>query len=263
MTERHSTSSFFALTFIFTWCLQIPALLARGGWLPGDPAAYLPFAMLGIFGPLVAANYFTFRASGRRGVKALFMGLLAWQVPFKWYLVALLGPATLLSAILYLMHLAGRQGDWRFLPAAPELAGIFVIAIAEETGWRGFALPRLTAKYGAFLGNSILGVLWAAWHIPMFMAVGIPISLGPVMLLYFIGGSLFFGWLYRSTGGSLLIAVLAHVGAHLNNSHKALPHDVLPLVTHAVVYAALGFATMRNAAFERAPPGASAKMLFR
>jgi hypothetical protein len=42
--------------------------------------------------------------------------------------------------------------------------------------------------------------------------------------------------------------VLAHVGAHLNNSHAALPGDALPLVVHAVIYAALGFGTMRASA---------------
>jgi hypothetical protein len=51
----------------------------------------------------------------------------------------------------------------------------------------------------------------------------------------------------------LLIAVLAHMGSHLNNSHAALPADIFPAVVHSVVYAALGFAFMRSAAFERSP----------
>jgi membrane protease YdiL (CAAX protease family) len=129
----------------------------------------------------------------------------------------------------------------------------FVIAVAEETGWRAFALPRLAAKHGAFVGSCILGVLWALWHVPMFIAVDVPISAAPVMLLYFVGGSLYFAFLYIGTGGSLFIAVLAHIGAHLNNSHAALPGDTLPLLVHAVVYAALGLAAMRSTAFERAP----------
>jgi hypothetical protein len=40
--------------------------------------------------------------------------------------------------------------------------------------------------------------------------------------------------------------VLAHVGAHLNNSHAALPGDTLPLLVSAVVYGALGLAVSRG-----------------
>jgi hypothetical protein len=66
------------------------------------------------------------------------------------------------------------------------------------------------------------------------------------MLLMFTGASLFMGFIARGTGGSLLLAVVAHLAAHVNNSHRALPGEVLPLVVHAVVYGALGLALMRG-----------------
>jgi hypothetical protein len=78
----------------------------------------------------------------------------------------------------------------------------------------------------------------------MFLGQGVPLDLVFVMLLFFTGGSLFFSWIYHRTGGSLLLAVVAHVGVHLNNSHRALPDEVLPLVAHAVVYAGLGLGAM-------------------
>lgn len=254
MRLRSATSRFFVLSFGFTWCFQLPGALAHLGWLPGEPAAYLPAAMLGIFGPFVAATYLTFQERGAAGVQALYAGLRAWRVSPKWYVFALFLPGLALSAVLWAIRAAGQPGDWHYLPGIAECVSALVVSVAEETGWRGYALPRLAARYGAFLGSCILGALWAVWHVPMFLALDVPMSLGPVLLLFFVGGSLWFTYLVRKTSGSLLIAVLAHLGAHLNNSHAALPGDTLPLIVHTVVYAGLGLAAMRGAAFERAGP---------
>jgi membrane protease YdiL (CAAX protease family) len=38
---------------------------------------------------------------------------------------------------------------------------LFVLAIGEELGWRGFALPRLMDGRSALSASLILGVLWA------------------------------------------------------------------------------------------------------
>ncbi|MCA9610562.1 MAG: CPBP family intramembrane metalloprotease [Myxococcales bacterium] len=240
---RTGTASFFLLAFALTWALQIPGVLARRGLLPGDPDAYVPLAMLGIFGPLVAAAILAGREDGRAGLRALFGPLLRARVKVRFYLLALFLPGLLLSGGLALMKLAGYEGEVAYLPQAAQLPVILIISVAEEVGWRGWALPRLTARYGAFAASVILGALWTVWHIPMFMGVGVPLETLPVMLLLFVGGSLFFTWLVRRSGGSLLIAVAAHAGAHLNNSHASIPDgDMLPMLVGAVVYAGLGLA---------------------
>ncbi len=237
-----SVRGFFVLAFAFTWALQIPGVLAREGLLPGNPDAYLPFVMLGIFGPMVAAVLQTARAEGRAGVRRLFGRLARWRIGPQWVAIALLLPGLLLAGGLVLMQLAGYEGSALLLPEGGRWVAIPIIAIAEEVGWRGYALPRLKARYGAFVGSVALGVLWALWHIPMFLGMDVPLTLMPVMLLFFVGGSLFYTWLVERTGGSLLIAVLAHVGAHLENAHLALPGDTLPLLVGTVVYAGLGVA---------------------
>jgi membrane protease YdiL (CAAX protease family) len=245
-SNRQRTLPFFLLTFAITWGLQLPGVLAQQGLLPGDPAAYMPFAGLGLFGPLVAATVLTFRQGGWSGVRELYAPLLRYRVHAGWYLVALVVPGALLTGLLALFNLAGREGPIAYLPTVAGLALGLVISVVEEIGWRGFALPRLQARWGAFGAGSFIGVVWYLWHLPMFVGQGVPSNLVLVMLLYFIGASLFMTWINAGTKGSLLLAVLAHLGAHLNNSHRALPGEVLPLVVHAVVYAGLGLYVMRR-----------------
>jgi membrane protease YdiL (CAAX protease family) len=247
-----SVGAFFLLTFAFTWGLQLPGILALQDMLPGAPRAYLPFAMLGVFGPLVAATALAWRQGGAPAVKALYAPLLQWRVHVGWYAAALL-PAALLCLLLGLLNLAGRDGPIAYFPPAAALVAAVVISIAEEVGWRGYALPRMQRRFGAFGASALLGVLWYVWHIPMFIGLAVPLDLVLVMLLYFIGASLVFTWIYNGSGGSLLLAVVTHLAAHLNNSHRALPAEVVPLVAHAIVYAGLGLFVSR--AFLPGRPG--------
>lgn len=253
---RSRTLPFFALTFLLTWGLQLPGVLALKGVLGVDPALLLLPAALGIFGPCMAATWLTFREGGRAGVKALYAPLLAYRVRRKWWGAALMVPV-LLAGFLALLNLAGRKGPIVYLPMGGAWVMGVVVSVAEEVGWRGYALPRLQARYGAFAASAGLGVIWYLWHLPMFVAQGVSLDLVLPMLLLFVGGSLFIGWIYRGTGGSLLLVSLAHFGAHLNNSHRALPEDLVPLIAHGILFAALGLWVMRGAvaagAMGRAP----------
>jgi hypothetical protein len=42
----------------------------------------------------------------------------------------------------------------------------------EEPGWRGFVLPRLQVHLGPLPAALTLGMIWAAWHLPMFLYPG-------------------------------------------------------------------------------------------
>jgi hypothetical protein len=42
-------------------------------------------------------------------------------------------------------------------------------AAIEEPGWRGFALPRLPERHDPFAGSLLLGLLWGAWHLPLYL----------------------------------------------------------------------------------------------
>jgi len=233
---------FFLLAFALTWGLQFPGVLAQRGWLPGDPSSYLPLVGLGALGPLLAATWLSAREGGAAAVKRLYAPLLDFRVHWAWYVAALVLPGALLTGLLELLNLAGRHGRSLYFPAFGPLVFGVVMSLVEEVGWRGYALPRLQARWGAVAASGLIGVLWCLWHVPMFLGMNVPLNLVLVMLLYFVGASLYLTWIYNGTRGSLLLAVLGHLGAHLNNSHRALPAELTPLVAHAIVYGALGLA---------------------
>ncbi len=88
---------------------------------------------------------------------------------------------------------------------------IFTYGLGEETGWRGFALPRLQKHYDARKSFLILGLLWAAWHIPVFFYGYDTSFLGVLFFLIgIVSGAGFLTWMFNGTGGSVLAAILWH-----------------------------------------------------
>jgi membrane protease YdiL (CAAX protease family) len=114
----------------------------------------------------------------------------------------------------------------------------------EELGWRGYALPRLAARFGLGGASVILGLAWATWHLPLFYLHG-AVTFGqsfPVYLAQVTALSVALAWLYWRTGGSLLLTMLMH--AAINNTKDIVPSiprpPMNPLVPTASLVAWLG-----------------------
>lgn len=242
---RRSLLAFYVAAFGITWLLQLPALLVVLGVLPEPMERFLLPMGLGAFGPLLAAVLVSRIEGGREAVRSLLRPLRAWRVGAGWYLFALgASGLTFIAGMAVYWLLGGRDGGpWLYLPhEASTLAAMVFFSVGEEVGWRGFALPRLQSRHGPLAASAVVGVLWCLWHAPMFVVSGIPLAVLAGMIPFFVAGSLVFTWIYNRTGGSLLLAVLAHAGSHLNNSNKALPGNVTPVVVHSVAFCALALA---------------------
>ena len=134
----------------------------------------------------------------------------------------------------------GHEEKLFYLPNTPAfVAAAVVFPLGEEIGWRGYALPRLIARFGPLTASFIIGVLWTFWHVPMLTLQGVSPELYLVFVPFMIGGSVLFTWVFRHTRGSLLLAVLVHVGAHLNNPGHAMPQRATPMAIHMVAYVLL------------------------
>ncbi len=239
-----STGLYFTLALSITTLALLPAALATLGAVPGPASDYLAAAPLAIFGPAIAACIASWREGGRAAVAELLRGLLRVRVSPIWYVVALALPTVAYVVVRAIYGLVPGPDGGPFLwpPGdAEHFIAALLVPIGEEIGWRGYALPRLVDRYGPLRASFVLGALWGVWHVPMFLAVG---TTDPayyaLMVPYFLAGSLVFTWLYRRTGGSLLLAVLLHVGTHLHNPNQAPEGDLGPMTISMVGYVALG-----------------------
>ena len=105
------------------------------------------------------------------------------------------------------------------MPVACALALPFG-PLGEELGWRGYALPRLLGRFGPLGATLIIGVMWTFWHVPMMLwmpGASIPDFMGlttfsvAVYLGHITAISAVMTMIYLRTGGSVLMAVLAHL----------------------------------------------------
>ena len=217
--KRFPLVSFFVLAYGFSWASWIPmAIITQAA----TQTIGLVLMIIGSFGPALSAVIVISVTEGISGIKELTKRIFKWRLSPIWYLLTLSIPVivALVSYMLYItaggetQELADLQPWYNYFPAL--LYVFFLGGGQEEPGWRGFALPRLQTRYGALAASIILGVLWALWHSPLFFIPGSTQSALPVLeyLLHTVVLSIVLTWIYNSTRGSILLAMLFHAGSN-------------------------------------------------
>jgi membrane protease YdiL (CAAX protease family) len=161
-----------------------------------------------------------------------------WRVPVRWYLFVALGiPALYLLGILLVP--GARTSFIRPSLTTSLLYPVLFFAVLvlggplfEEPGWRGFALPRLQARWGPLVGSLILGALWGTWHATEYLTPDFSSANGGltpqgvgVFLLAALSFSVIIAWVFNHTQGSLFIAILLHT---FINWSQGLTSDLFP-----------------------------------
>jgi uncharacterized protein len=173
---------------------------------------------------------------GLPGIREVIYKLMPWSAGRAWpmFIVCLSLPLLCPLLTLALFALAGgpvppvSTSDLStYLYTAVIDKGFFGPGIIEEFGWRGFALPYLQRRHSALASSLIIGLVWALWHVPAFIAEDRFVwwSLA-IFMPQVIGYSILFTWVYNTTGGNLLACVLLH-GA-LNAEHHFSTWYALP-----------------------------------
>jgi membrane protease YdiL (CAAX protease family) len=215
--ERHSVIIYFILAYGIAWIGSFvsagPKFLA-GKALEFSDSGPMALAMLGA--PFIAGLLMTYFADGKAGFKDLFAKIAKYKVAGRWYLPLLIFPVLLLLVSVLLGVLV-----------SPEMAPVFAVfgvfagplaGFLEETGWTGFAYPKMSGKASALSTAIYLGIIHGVWH-AMVWFLSQSSSLGWYWWPYFFGFCLhlvalrvLIVWVYSNTG-SVFLAMLMHASS--------------------------------------------------
>lgn len=198
-------------------------LLHGRGLLSFDPSSDVMGAIRG-YGPTLAAIITASVVYGRRGLQELWARVKMWRVPGWLFALAILGPLLGSVLLLVIAHFAGADlsPGSESLPL-PKLILVFLFfavvdgPIGEEIGWRGFLLPRLLERHGAIFASAALGLVWFAWHLPLYIATDkfeITLVFFSTYLLNNVAFSFVHTWFFLRSGGSALLAIVLHTSGN-------------------------------------------------
>ena len=253
-SRLRSLVAYYVLTIALSWSVYLPLVAVKQGWV--DWQIPFPIHYLAAFGPMLAALIVTAATGGAGGLRELWERLTRWRVGWKWFLFSTLSPVAVFILTMPVVRLVkGAWPDLTLLGQANYLPylgfGVLPVWLAtygfgEETGWRGFALPRLQKTKSAARATLILGVMWAFWHTPAFFYLETFEEMGliilPGFLIGVLCGAVIFTWIYNGTGGSVLMVALWHGIFDLLTASKA-GQDIIPIAMSALVIAGALFIT--------------------
>lgn len=213
--QRHPVTIYFLMTFIIAW---IGSFLAAGPkFLRGEPlgssTGLVALAMLSA--PILSSIVMTFIVDGKQGIKNLSGGMKVWRLG-KWYLSLIIFPFLILAVSFLLSVAVSLEFTPIFVPIG-ILMGLLA-GFMEETGWMGFAFPKMRLKYSLIITSIYLGFLHGIWHAVVWFLFQYR-DLGIYWLPYFIAFVLFvvalriiIVWVYTNTK-SLFLSALIHTSS--------------------------------------------------
>jgi uncharacterized protein len=146
------------------------------------------------------------------------------------------------------------------------VAGVVAFALAaglvEEPGWRGAASDAWQARTHPLGAALAIGVLWALWHLPLYFIEGTyqhGLGLGSTRFwltnLVLVQLGVLYLWLANGSGGSILVAILAHAGFNIAGElvPRSVTGDLVAFFVVAAMTVTVVAATGTRLAFTRTP----------
>lgn len=212
--NQHQVVAFILITFGWTWAWDV--LYYSFGWWET-----LPTTFPRQWGVPVGAIVVVWASDG--SLRTWLGNIFSWRIHPVLYLIALLVPLVITNVQPVLRALDGGSLSGSLSVPLPlvvifVLANMFLLGGIEEVGWRGFLQPRLQERMSVLTAGIGIGVLWWAWHLPLFF--GHPnFVFEPLPFLrytvFVIGASAVFGVFINITDGRVLPLMLMHASTNL------------------------------------------------
>jgi membrane protease YdiL (CAAX protease family) len=233
------------ITFLVTWIIATVIFTFNVKTTSGieAPVAVVFFAILGLLPAFVLASVFSKYTTVRESLSSL----LKPKGRVGWYLFALLIVPMIRIVSIHITQLLGLEAidepnnsgnifQLIELIAVTFFYGlVFTGGLNEETGWTGFALPRLQACFNPLISSIILWFFWLLWHMPMQIAgywnSDIDSFVRALIGTFF--ARFIFTWLYNKTKAGILPAILLHASA--NTCFVFLPVTHVHMVLEAIL----------------------------
>jgi membrane protease YdiL (CAAX protease family) len=221
--QRNVVASYILVAYGITWSIALLLALSYHGVI----SLGIPFGLHYVlpYGPMLSALVLTWVRGGKDSLRGLLGRMSKWRIKPVWIVTAVFSVWVFYIYAALFMLAIGQPwpdlsifGQVLYLPYLTFLGSwalwIFTYGIGEETGWRGYLLPHLQARYSALVSSLIVSLFWAAWHTPMFLYNENLIALGPVGTVFWVIGLMFgsvlLTWLYNNTEGSILMTAIWH-----------------------------------------------------
>ena len=214
-------SRYFISTFIFSWLIWSPLVLVSFNIITIPNNLYkiltLPLIGLGAFGPLFGALFSLRKENGWGQSWKYLKTFTNLRIGWKAFILPVLIIGLTNFVAWYFPKLSGHQPLLMMFPSFWWFFPYLVLMILlgggqEEFGWRGYALPRLEEQFGLWIANTLLGILWAVWHIPLWFIQGSSQSFMNFgsFVLFTIGLSYLLSWFLKLSCNRPFTCMYAH-----------------------------------------------------
>lgn len=209
--NKKGIAVFIIISFFFLWVLDYFVFLLSQV-IDFDFIIFMLAHFTG-FGPLIGAFFVVYYC--QRDERNIFRKrFLRFKTNPIWYFFAIAIPFFTYLVLRLVAIQMGSKTDIIELPITsfgwPLILAILLSGIKEEAGWRGYLQPELQKSFSTILSSIIVGIVWAFWHLMLYVFGTRPIEQFPQFVFTLVALSVIYTWLFIQTD-SIPVVMILHI----------------------------------------------------